>query len=360
MTANYLNKNEIQIILNEIKEPSVRVSFLEYTKTKPNYSILDIILSNKNIINYIPLNILKMYEDELCNHYLTIFRQCNIAKPEVVLLLLQLSNEKSLSQDIKNKLIQASTDPLFLFKNHVIFENKTDIVNNATVKLPEKFILNSSYYRCPSNIFFMNQHITKKVFRKGLYDTRISYNYIKEINKALQTGIPSIDNNALVSLAKFTDINYLAKHYNLDKSSLKIAIIRGREENRPDFIKTILKYQNIPSKFLTKYIYDSELHYYLAFNNNVTDQDLITLFNKNKDLNWLYINKNINMSKHLKYIQELKSQGFDHIILANIENTIDRGDTVYNLHEIYEILPEVNQLQDKLSNMYNLDIYSHQ
>ena len=79
---------------------------------------------------------------------------------------------------------------------------------------------------------------------------------------------------------------------------------------------------------------DSVLQYYIVANPFVDDDYIVNLQKQKPSVNWAYVHKNINLSKHIGYTKYLLSSGRNNLVKYNLTSLAKSGESISNLNKL--------------------------
>lgn len=334
--------NEVDILINELKKDSKYEKLIRqiYRMDKPD--IISILTSKRNVLDSMPESIISYYEKDILDNYLIICKKCSISNLDLLEKIINKSKKDSLHTTACSESILLNTKlrPEFLYKRFYGYFSPHTILNYSPVPLKESFIFSiKSFAKYVNTGFFLVQPITKKIlFRiNWLSDPNDANRFFDCMKQCIDNNEVIIEPNTLVKskcVNKIT-IPALIKKYNFSGSTL--TYIFNTIKNDAEVLEVFFKTQEITTAIFKNPISQKYCHFYLAHNPFCTDDTLIETHKRYPDLNWLYVNTNINFSEHIDYCKYLISCGEKNIIEYNIKKSLENNIKLKNPTRLLEL-----------------------
>lgn len=328
-----LNEININIIESELIRESKDLSILDNIKCFINKTLIDFILSDKNALLCLPDSIINNNIDYLKKYSDDILQFCNLNDMDLIQVLLSnYSSKNDIYFFAQNILSNSSLRPeLFhlvlpdIFTEHIL-------LNYSSVKLKDKYLLQLKNIAPNVDVkFFKFNRITKKFIKKVLKEKNQNslQHFFNVLAKAMEIYDVEIEEDAVIYCMNKATASYLLAKYSFT-SFQQMKILKKIESDETALIDFI-KYQNLSKYMISKFIKKNLIHFYLAHNPYCTDEMLIDSYKTNQNLNWLYINTNINISNHIQYAKYLNEIGQLSIILYNLQINAEKGNVINNI-----------------------------
>lgn len=344
-----LSQIDINIIINEINQDSKDQELINYVKGFVNKDFLELLTSDRYIINKMPKTVLKFYNEYIELNFREILTYCSI---EDITLLSNLINLCKANEDdvynLSRKVMEFTTlDPEFLYNRFPTFFSERVVLNYSPKVLNEKFIC--KLFNFPAEIntgFFILNPVTKTLMKKILrYSKKESIeSFFRALEMCLDRGTAKIEPDALKYCIHPLTLPHLLVKYQLDKKE-QITVFNISKYNN-DILIDFLKTQNVIPKILKKLVKRDAIKYYLAFNPYCTDDLLIELNKTNKNIDWLFIHTNINLSEHIEYAKYLSESGNSLILESNLLLSEQNGQRIKNIRALQKLNVDNNLIQD--------------
>lgn len=343
--------NEIDILINELKKDSKHEKLIKqiYRMDKPD--IISILTLKRNVLDSMPESIISYYEKDILDNYLVICKKCSISNLNLLEKIINKSKEDYFysTKCSESILLNTKLRPEFLYKRFYGYFSPKTILNFSPVPLKESFIFSiNKFAKYVNTGFFLIQPITKKIlFRiNWLSDSKDANRFFDCMRQCIENNEAIIEPNTLVKskcVNKIT-IPALIKKYNFNGSTLTYIFntIKNDSENLEVFYKT----QEITKSILKNPVSKNYYHIYLTHNPFCSDDTIIEMHKNNPDLNWLYVNTNINFSEHIDYCKYLLSCGEKNIIEYNIKKSLENNIKLKNPTKLLEL----QILEEDISN----------
>lgn len=336
-----MNSDELKIVLDELNKSNKNKKLIKHINLLEKKDIISILTSKRSLLDMMPKSIILYYEKEILKNYGLICEKCTISDLDLLSKIINLSKKDhadlSCSQNI---LLNSKLRPEFLYKHFKNYFTPHVILNYSPVPLEESFIFSlPNFAKHVNSGFFLIQPITRKIlFKVNWFCSKTEKEWFFScLAKSIDKNKAIIPDDVLYKnkCANPTTIPALIKYYELPQQTLKYAynLIKYNEE----LFEFFLKKQNITDSMLEDVIFKPYLHFYLAHNKNCTDEILIHLHKNNPELNWLYVNTNINLSEHIDYCKYLLESGEKNIVEYNINKSLKNNINIKNPFELLEL-----------------------
>lgn len=353
-----ITETQLNLILNEIEKNTGNTKLINQISKLNSLDIIDIIKSKNNILDDLPKSIINYYKDVLLENFPEIISNCSISDFELLsdfIEVIKTDDESDLY--CKYIILNSNYNSEFLNKKFPGFFTPTALLNYSRNVLKVSFIKSLKDFPYHINIgFFKSQPVSRKLIKAvNKYPNKDHVaEFYNTFNSVLENGVIYIEDDAYDLCTHPIILENIMKIYSFKgiKQYFVFKSIKKNEHLRKIFFET----QNIKHEYL-KYLTKTDLTHYLSFNNNCTDELLINTHKNNKDVNWFYINTNINISKYPNYIKYLlKNEDKSiNIIEYNINQLHLNNKTIYNLLELLSlnILPDIinHHIKDRVKDL---------
>lgn len=334
--------DEINILINELKKDSKHEKLIRHIYRMDKPDIMSILTSRRNILDSMPNSIISYYEKDILDNYQVICKKCSISNLDLLEKIINKSKNdySSATRCSESILLNTKLRPEFLYKRFYGYFSPHTILNYSPVPLEESFIFSiKSFAKYVNTGFFLIQPITKKIlFRiNWLSDPKDANRFFDCMRQCIDNNEAIIEPNTLVKskcVNKIT-IPALIKKYNFNGSTL--TYIFNTIKNDTESLEVFFKKQEITKSIFKDHISQNYYHFYLAHNPFCTDDTLIEMHKSRPDLNWLYVNTNINFSEHIDYCKYLIDCGERNIIEYNIKKSLENNIKLKNPTKLLEL-----------------------
>ena len=334
-----LSQIDINIITDEIEKDSNNKILISKVKSFKDQSLLDLLISEKNLINQLPKSVINYYIDDIKYNFREILSNCSIQDISLLTTLINLCvDDEDIHKLSRKAMINTPLNPQELHFKFPDFFKERVVLNYSPVMLEERFLFKLKDFLGEMNTgFFILQPVTKSLIKKVIRNknkTKVD-RFFETLNFALNAGTAKIDEKALKYCIHPLTVEKLLCVYQFKR--IEHFKIYNSLKNDEKLLICFVKNQNI-SKILLKYLIKKDIvHYYLAYNPYCSDETLINLHKTNKNINWLYVNTHINISEHVEYAKYLYSVGELNVIEYNLLISDKEGKKINNLRTLQKL-----------------------